>query len=186
MDNISDKFEKFKNRAIKAALIIHEKSKPDSPDHPEIVSRDDGLIEIRVGGEIPPSWFVDITRNLTEMGIQQIDLQSWGWWLGSCAPPAIVKVTDHVACYLPNILTGSESAKAGKAFVNMKGAYEHDDGEGSVLWHTSERIMLSTDEIEIAKSAACVVASPDVAPWTIAARVSECRLSATVKIDPEL
>jgi hypothetical protein len=112
-----------------------------------------------------------------------------------------VRIIDHIACHHPNPLTGTDQARRGEAFLNMLDAYDKQlsrdepavsagnlsgnvlrdvDLPEVVLWHTLSASNLSDEELEQARSAECQVASPIIAPWTVALRYEGIRLSASV------
>ncbi len=160
--------------------------------------------EIRVSaGELSHEWYVSIPSALRDAGIETMELVSWGWWLGEDVEGGIVdgrltrpyalRVVDHVACRLPNPLTGSEVARRGQAFVDMRGAYDSGSdacgtyGSGGrivrdvVVWHTTEVGELGWEEIDAARRAGCDVASPNVAPWAVGSRAAGCGIAAWIQ-----
>ena len=148
-----------------------------------------GLIEIGIAGaDIPAEWYVEITRALAEIGVRRIELFSWGWWIGEGDrnEGQIVRITDHIACHFSNPLTGSESARRGEAFIDMRGVYggEIDDGEkrivDGILWHTDKVDRMPIEEISEALSAGCKVAGPNVAPWAVCAKAAGLDFSAKI------
>ena len=155
----------------------------------------EGKIELLIeGAGLPAEWYRGVMSVLREAGAGRIDLESWGWWLGEEAgKPAFARIVDHVACHLPNPLTGSESARRGEAFVSMRGAYDrvypiarHAARAGAVvdavLWHTEESEGMSDEDASAARGAGCVVAGGNVAGWATVAVAAGCRFSAMVEI----
>jgi len=140
--------------------------------------------------DVPLQWYAEAARAIREAGIECIQVIGVGWWIGDGNAPAAVRIVDHVACHLPNPLTGSDRARRGEAFVNMRDAYEKDwpgksdmmkgDFPETVMWHTSENLALSMEEKNTAGSAGCGVASMNVAPWAVAARSEGMRIAAAV------
>ena len=148
--------------------------------------------EICIASQMELAAWWEYAKSLRTAGVKRILLVGCGWWLEEEPPPRIAIVVDHVACHLPNPLTGSIEARSGRAFVNMAGAYSlwAVDEAGSnisstkrvVLWHTRETASLSKDEEKLAKSAGCLVASPCIAPLVISARAAGIEVSAKVML----
>lgn len=193
LEKILDRIKAF--RGSKCRLVqLRKLAQYDSPG---------GMPEIRVpAGELSCEWYVSIPGALRDAGIETVELVSWGWWLGEEVEGGIVdgrlmvryalRVVDHVACRLPSPLTGSEAARHGKAFVDMRGAYDSgsdvrgtEEREGRmerdvVVWHTAEVKELVWEEIDAGRRAGCDVASPDVAPWAVGSRAAGCRIGAWI------
>jgi len=172
--------------ASKTFRIIHRKSSTDASAD-KIISKGDDRIVVE-GADMPDEWYVQIVDRLSAVGVERIELESWGWWIGGNSKPERVQISDHVACHLPNPLTGSVGAARGDAFVSMRGAYSSSKKEeeqavaSAVLWHTLETEELSGREMETARDAGCDVVSASVAGWAICARAAGCNFSATVEI----
>jgi hypothetical protein len=148
----------------------------------------DGCRIIILGSKVPDELCRTIMERLRDVGVEKIELRTWGWWLGEEEyKPDEVLVSDHVACHKPSPLTGTEEAARGDAFIRMRRAYSTEDPGNpgvrqAVLWHTSETESLSETEIETAKAAGCEVASPDTAGWAVCARAAGIEISAMVRI----
>ena len=133
-------------------------------------------------------WYWDYAKKLRDATVDHILLVAVGWWLGDGPPPEIVRIVDHVACHLPNPLTGTAEARDGKAFIDMHQAYfpwnlpinafENVSIPDAILWHTNEKNFLRADEVALAKSARCDVASPCVVPLVVGARAAGIKISA--------
>ena len=131
--------------------------------------------------KIDLSWFREYPRLLKAQGFNIVDLVTVGEWLGDGKPPDAARVSDHVACRLPNPLTGSLEAAIGEAFLDMRGAYQPGRNEEIphvVVWHTTQTSGLSEQERSIAISAGCLAVSPYVAPWAVGVVASGMRFSA--------
>jgi hypothetical protein len=161
----------------------------DSPDREKTV-----LITIE-GPDLSAQWYISLPAALVEMGVKRIELRSWGWWILDDPKPPAVWIVDHITCYLPGPLIGTDQARRGRAFMGMKHAYEEShsmvsgilkDRDGlrdGIVWHTKEHEALGLGELESARAAGCSVASPNIAPWAIGARAAGCRFAAVV-VDP--
>jgi hypothetical protein len=127
------------------------------------------------------SWFREYPRLLKAEGFSIVDLVTLGEWLGDGKPPDAARVSDHVACRLPNPLTGSLEAAGGQAFLDMRGAYlpgRHEEIPHVVVWHTTRTSGLSEQEKNMAISAGCNAACPFVAPWAVGVVAAGMRFSA--------
>lgn len=141
--------------------------------------------------DVPLYWYLDAAVSLKEAKLSKVHVISPGWWLLDGPAPKVVRIVDHVACHLPNPLTGTSQASRGEAFLNMLDAYENrvhqletDVPETGlpevVMWHTLANGGLSDVELKLARSAGCQVASPNIAPWTVALRYEGIRVAASV------
>lgn len=159
---------------------------PDVPGEPGVV-----ILKIE-GSFISSQWYIELPAAFRAVGIERIELKSWGWWISDKPGPDAVWVVDHVTCYTPGPLTGSEAARRGEAFIGMRDAYDTgrtmasgflegtENLKDAVLWHTIQSDELTDEEIKTARSAGCTVAGPNVAPWAIGARAAGCEFAATV------
>jgi len=170
----------------KTISIIHERG-----ENGEIRFEwsDQGNCRILVtGSNLPDELYRAITGRLREVGVEKVELMTWGCWLGKEEEkPDSVLINDHVACHLPGPLTGTVEAARGEAFISMRGAYSAEDPDNpgirhAVLWQTTESEKLSEQEIATAKEAGCEVASPDAAGWVVCARAVAMEISVTVRI----
>ncbi|HDS30525.1 MAG TPA: hypothetical protein ENN67_05710 [Firmicutes bacterium] len=146
---------------------------------------------------LPAHWYISIPAALAAIGGKKIELKTWGWWLIDEPVHDAVWITDHVACYVPNPLTGTNDAKSGKAFLGMKDSYDEshsmksgiigNEGEfiDGIVWHTRQVDSLDEEEMRAAREAGCSVASPNVVPWAIGARAAQCLFAALIA-NPEV
>lgn len=143
----------------------------------------DRVVVIEVEGDIEEEMYLDLSEALKATGVEEIRLETVGLWLGEGKAPERVTVTDHIACHTDNILTGSEAAAKGEAFIDMRTAYKQsEDTEECILWHLGDGLEISDEEREAAKEAGCSVASDRVVPWVIGAKVAGVGISVVVEI----
>ncbi|MFH1675793.1 MAG: hypothetical protein ABIC40_02125 [bacterium] len=176
-----------------------------------LVDTDTGILSLFFAKEaIPLDWYIEIPKILSEIGIKRIELSALCEFLGSPGEffklfqdqgprvDAFVKVTDHIACHLPNPLTGTPDAQRGKAFVNMRGAYESefqtpgnrdlDDRTdhilpGVVIWHSRYDRDLSAEEIDYLRKEGFFFVSQYIAPWAVGAKAAGCEFAAVGVVD---
>ena len=145
--------------------------KLDGPDY-EFV--DGPQLRINVN-TVTDEMYREIPEALIESGFGMLRFESMARWISDDPCPEKAVVKDHVACHVENFLTGSDEARTGKAFIDMRGAYRIDsvDEPGVVLWHSRdkyENLMLPDDELNAARDAGCDAASPYIAEWVIGAK----------------
>lgn len=151
----------------------------------DMASVDSGVIALTVCEVmLGPRWYTELPVALARCGVRRIELDGWGWWIGPGPAPRVARIIDHIACHLPSPLTGSGRARGGEAFVSMREAYDprrevvgganlsDEDTVEVVLWHTAAIGVPPGEVIQVARSAGCSVASPNVAPWAIGARAA--------------
>ncbi|MCX6647566.1 MAG: hypothetical protein NTY09_14580 [bacterium] len=150
------------------------------------IEKSEGGIVVNISGDIEKEMYLDIMRALAGSGIGRVQLESDGIWIGDDAAPDQVSISDHIACQRDNILSGTEASRKGEAFIDMKEAYEinrhRNSGEGFVVWHLGNGLEISDEEKKVAREAGCMVASDNVVPWVIAAKVAGVGISAVVHI----
>ena len=143
----------------------------------------DGVVAIGVGGDIEEEMYLDLHEALKNAGMEEIRLETVGLWLGKGKAPEKVMVTDHIACHADNILTGSEAASKGEAFIDMRGVYKKSEGgEENILWHLENGLEIGGEERKAAMEAGCSVASDRVVPWVIGAKAAGVGISVVVEI----
>lgn len=176
----------FPDEISKKVHIVHEMGR-SAEVQVEWSEKEEAVIRV-TGPDVPDELCRAIVKRLSEIGVEKIELRTWGWWLGEEDDrPEAVQVIDHVACHLPSPLTGTAEAASGEAFINMRAAYSVDDPEDrgicqAILWHTTETGRLSDRETETALGAGCRVASPDAAKWAVCARAAGIEISVMVRI----
>ena len=176
-----------------------------------LVDTDTGILKLFFAKEaIPFDWYVEIPKILSGIGIKRIELAALCEFLGNPGEffklfqdqgprvDAFVKVTDHIACHLPNPLTGTPEAQKGEAFINMRNAYEAeirapflrmlDNGKdhvlpGVVIWHMRNDRDLSDKEIDYLRKEGFHFVSPYIAPWAVGAKAAGCEFAAVGVVD---
>jgi hypothetical protein len=142
-----------------------------------------GGIAVNISGDIKKEMYLDLMRALADSGVEKVQLESDGIWIGDGAAPDQIPISDHIACQRDNILTGTIASRKGEAFIDMKEAYLKADSESTfVLWHLGNGFEISDEEKKVAREAGCMVASSYVVPWAIAAKVAGVGISAVVRI----
>lgn len=174
-----ENLDNAKQAHIKTCRIIHRQSENSKCS----INIEDGDVIVRVFGTMDKEKYLTITGLLTEIGIERIELDSYARWLRDGCPPERVKIADHIACHSPNILTGSESARKGEAFIDMRNAYPRAGGdEDNILWHTMNLSSISKDELEVARKASCIAASDSVVPWVVGTKLAGIKISVWVAL----
>jgi hypothetical protein len=164
--------------------IIIEKSDSwviDCTGSDEINSGDKTPV-LKVGGDrLTDEIYLQIPEAMLLNGTRSIKVVGSGWWLDDKLQFERIFICDHIACHSPNPLTGSIDAKSGKAFIDMRAAYEvlADPGCSVVMWHSFGE-SLPPEEYAIARKAGCAVASHVIAPWTVGAAKAGLKVTAEI------
>lgn len=142
----------------------------------------------RIDAEQCLSW----PREMKDLGIKRIELEVFGTWISDDPSPRVSRVADHIACHSPGILTGTDKARSGEAFVDMRNVYDtcsemlrffkSDPAEPGniVVWHAGSDESVTSDVLKAAKNAGCSAISSGLVPWAVGARVSGLEFAARI------